>query len=447
MEKPTNFQRSLIPEIVAWSRNPRKKPLILQGARQVGKTWLLRYLGESEFEDTAYFNFDRQPDLSQLFEQTKEVDRLIENLSLVRGKTIRPNETLIVFDEIQECGAALNSLKYFCENAPQYHVAAAGSLLGVTLGKERSFPVGKVEFLQVHPLRFSEFLSQAEPSLATYLDRMDGIAPVPDIFFNRLIEKLRNYFISGGMPKAASTLLETLNPQKTQNVQQNILKSYQLDFSKHVPVKDIARIGYLWNSIPSQLAKENKKFFYRAVKTGARAREYEEALLWLVQAGLVQKVNRCVKPHLPLSGYDDLSSFKLYLVDTGLLRSMSHLDPSVFLEKNRIFTEFKGSLTENFILQHLIAQFDVPPRYWVSRGNAEVDFLIQYKNFIIPCEVKADTNIRSKSLSVYNEKFNPPIRIRYSLKNLSLDNDLLNIPLFLADKTRFLLDLVLDSTR
>lgn len=434
------FKRDLNTELLRWKNHPTRKPLVLQGARQTGKTYLLKALGASAFKDTAYFNFEEQPDLKQFFENTKDVKRIVQNLALVHGKEISSENTLIIFDEVQECNAALNSLKYFCENAPQYAVSAAGSLLGITLGKESSFPVGKVEFLQMYPLSFSEFLAEADVSLSNYVKQVDDIANIPDIFFNPLLEKFRTYFISGGMPEAAATLLESMNPEETQKVLRNILNAYQLDFSKHAPAKDIARIGYIWNSIPSQLAKENKKFLYQVVKTGARAREYEDALLWLVQAGLVQKVNRCNKPHLPLSAYDDLSAFKLFLLDIGLLRVMAQLDALVFTEKNRIFTEFKGSLTENYILQSLVSQFSVSPRYWASEGRAEVDFLIQYKNQIIPCEVKADENIRSKSLSAYTEKYNPPIRIRFSLRNLSLDGGLLNIPLFMADRTRHFID-------
>lgn len=437
------FKRNISADLKSWKNKTRRKPLVLQGARQVGKTFLLRLLGETEFSDTAYFNFEEQPDLKQFFENTKDVKRIIQNLSLVYGKEILPESTLIIFDEIQECNSALNSLKYFYENSPEYAIASAGSLRGITLGKENSFPVGKVEFLQIYPMSFYEFLMEADPSLAHYVSRLDDVANVPDIFFNPLLEKLRMYFISGGMPEAASTLLETMNVEETQKNLQDILKAYQLDFSKHAPSKDINRIGYVWNSISSQLARENKKFLYQVLKTGARAREYEDALLWLVQAGLVHKVNRNIKPYLPLSAYDDLSAFKLYFLDVGLLRSLAQLEAPVFTEQSRLFTEFKGALTENYILQSLLTQFTVPPRYWTSAGTAEVDFLIQYKNKIIPCEVKADENIRSKSLISYTQKFKPELRIRFSLRNLSFDGGLLNIPLFLADQTSKFIDKVL----
>ena len=430
------FNRAISADLLKWKAKAKRKPLVLQGARQVGKTFLLKALGSSAFQDTAYFNFEEQPNLKQFFENTKDVKRIVQNLSLVYGKEINPKKTLIIFDEIQECNTALNSLKYFRENAPEYAVAAAGSLLGIRLGKESSFPVGKVEFLQVHPLSFSEFLQEADSGMAQYVGQLNGVTTIPDIFFNTLLEKFRTYFISGGMPEAAVTLVEGMSLKDTQKVLNDILNSYELDFSKHAPTKDIARIRHVWNSIPAQLAKENKKFLYQTLRSGARAREYEDALLWLIQAGLVHKVNRCNKPHLPLTAYDDLSAFKLFLFDVGLLRSLAQLDAGVFSEKNKIFTEFKGSLTENYILQSLLPQFDVTPRYWASEGIAEVDFLIQYKNHIIPCEVKADENVKSKSLAVYNQKYEPPLRIRFSLRNLSFDGGLLNIPLFMADYTK-----------
>ncbi len=439
------FIRKTNHDLTEWARRRGRKPLVLQGARQVGKTFLLKSLGKSTFSDTAYFNFEEQPELQQLFINTKDVNRIIHNLSLVHGREIHTHDTLIIFDEIQECIPALNTLKYFNENAPEYTVAAAGSLLGITLGRESSFPVGKVEFLHVHPLSFSEFLTQADSALSQYLESSIDLSPVADIFFNKLLEKFQSYLISGGMPEAAVTLLETENLANVEKVLQDILRAYELDFSRHAPAKEIARINHLWKSIPSQLAKENRKFLYQVVKTGARAREYENALLWLIQSGLICKVSLCKKPHLPMSAYDDLSAFKIYMVDVGLLRRLSQLDPRIFAQQNAIFTEFKGALAENYILQSLLPQFDVTPRYWVSEGMAEVDFLIQYKNQIIPCEVKSGENARSKSLSVYGEKYAPPLRIRYSLKNLSLDGDLLNVPLFLADHTRRFLDDILND--
>ncbi len=444
MEK-VDFKRRLIADLTRWKHSAYRKPLLLMGARQVGKTSLLKAFGASEFKHTAYFNFEERPELAQFFEKTKDVTRILQNLSLIHGATITPGDTLIIFDEIQECRPALNTLKYFHENAPEYIVAGAGSLLGITLGKEGSFPVGQVDFLSVHPLIFSEFLLGLNPSLSKYLESFEQIEPIPDLFFNDLVEKFKMYFISGGLPEPASTLLETNDLELVQRQLSNIQNAYALDFSKHTATKDIPKIGFIWNSLPSQLARENKKFMFQAVKTGARARDYEDALLWLTQAGLVHKVSRCIKPNLPLSAYDDLSAFKIYLLDVGLLRNLAQLDPMAFKEGNRLFTEFKGALTENYILQAVLLQFETTPRYWTSEGIAEVDFLIQYKNTIIPVEVKSDENIRSKSLSYYHKTYSPPLRIRYSLKNLNLNDGVLNIPLFMADYTRHLIDIAMRS--
>jgi len=435
------IKRTILKKLTAWKHAVDRKPLILQGARQVGKTWLLTHFGAAEFDNVAYFNFEEQPDLKQFFENTKDVPRIVQNLSLVHGQPILPQKTLIIFDEIQECNDALNTLKYFCENAPEYAVASAGSLLGVALPRGNSFPVGKVDFLHLNPVCFSEFLSAADAKLFDYLESIDRIEPLPDIFFHPLVEKLKMYFICGGMPEAVVALLEKQDTEKTQQVLQNIINAYSLDFSKHAENKEIPKLNYLWSSIPSQLARDNKKFLYQAVKQGARSREYEDALLWLSHAGLVHRIFRISKPGLPLSAYDDLSAFKLYLIDVGLLRRLSYLDPIAIREGNRLFMEFKGALSENFILQHLIANFEGTPRYWTSGSQAEVDFLIQVKNDIIPIEVKSDENIRSKSLSVYNDLYQPPVRIRYSLKNLKKNDSLLNIPLFMVDYTEKLLRL------
>lgn len=435
------IKRTIQRKLTAWRQAPGRKPLILQGARQVGKTWLLKHFGASEFDGVAYFNFEEQPDLKQFFENTKDVSRIIQNLSLVHGQPILPQKTLIIFDEIQECNDALNTLKYFYENAPEYAVASAGSLLGVAMSRGNSFPVGKVDFLQLNPVCFSEFLSAADPKLVDYLESIDRIEPLLDIFFHPLVDKLKMFFVCGGMPEAVVALLEKQDIERTQQVLQNIINAYGLDFSKHADNKEIPKINHLWSSIPSQLARDNKKFLYQTVKHGARAREYEDALLWLSHAGLVHRIFRISKPGLPLSAYDDLSAFKLYLIDVGLLRRLSLLDPIAIREGNRLFMEFKGALTENYILQHLVASFEGIPRYWTSGSQAEVDFLIQVKNDIIPIEVKSDESIRSKSLSVYNDLYQPPIRLRYSLKNLKKDDGLLNIPLFMVDYTEKLLAL------
>jgi len=298
------INRNLTGQLVRWKDKPGRKPLILQGIRQVGKTWLLKNFGRKYFSDVAYFNFDKHKEIRQFFSTTKDPQRIIENLSLVHGRAILPNKTLIIFDEIQECTDALNSLKYFQEEAPVYSIACAGSLLGVALSRGASFPVGKVEFMNIHPVTFSEFLNEAAPELAGYLNQIDKAEPIPDIFFNPLCEKLKMYFISGGMPESVVTMLENMDISATQDVLHSVINSYLLDFSKHVDNKDVPKITYIWNSLPSQLARENKKFLYQTVRPGARAREYEDALLWLVNAGLALRINCSSKPFIPLTSYD-----------------------------------------------------------------------------------------------------------------------------------------------
>ncbi|MDD5568747.1 MAG: ATP-binding protein [Candidatus Omnitrophica bacterium] len=438
------MRRTILNKLISWKSSEQRKPLILKGVRQVGKTWLLREFGKKYYENTAYFNFDEQSGLKQYFETDKDARRIIKNLALINGAPILPGKTLIIFDEIQECNAALNALKYFCENAPEYHVVCAGSLLGIRVSKPESFPVGKVEFLTVHPMTFTEFLwASKEEKLIQYIDNIDSLDQIPDIFFNQLHEKLKMYFITGGMPESVRAWAEEQDIARVQKVLQDILNAYELDFSKHAEIKDIAKLGLIWSSIPSQLSKENKKFIYRAVKEGVRAREYEGALTWLCNAGLAYKIYRNTKPGLPVSAYDDPGAFKLYLVDAGLLRRLALLDPVSFNEGNRLFSEFKGALSENYILQSLAAQYEGLPRYWSSGATAEVDFMIQRGNDILPIEVKSDENVRGKSFALYNQKYAPLIRVRFSLKNLKKDGNLVNIPMFLADHLDKLIGLAL----
>lgn len=436
------FDRNILAQLQAWTARPTPKPLLLKGARQVGKTSLLKWYGQTHYSKTAYFNFDRQPDLKQFFELTKDPLRIIQNLSLVAGFPIEPKNTLIIFDEIQECKEALNSLKYFEELEESFHLVGAGSLLGVTLGNFSSFPVGKVDFLELFPLTFMEFLSQKDSEMANYLESIQAIGPIPDYFFNRILESFRLYMISGGMPEAAKELVESADLQRVEDLLDNINQAYELDFSKHVPARDIQKINFIWNSIPSQLAKENKKFLYQVVKPGARAREYEDALTWLIQAGLVYKVNRVTKVGVPLSVYQDLTAFKIYFLDMGLLRRKARLQPAAILNPTELFSEFKGALAENYVLQSLLVQFGELPYYWTSDGKAEVDFLLSYQNEILPVEVKSGENTRSRSLSVYDQENNPRVKLRFSMKNLINQDGLINIPLFMADRTRDLLDLV-----
>lgn len=429
--------RDISAELSAWKKRSRRKPLILNGIRQVGKTWILKEFGRTEYKNTVYINFENNSEFKEFFETTKNPERILENLSLAIGKPIHKEDTLIIFDEIQECPKALTALKYFCEEAPEYHVAAAGSLLGITLSKPESFPVGKVEFFEVYPLTFSEFLrADKSENLIQYLESVQKLEPLPDAFFNPLTEKLRIYLLTGGMPEAVNAWCETHNIEEVDRELDNILTAYERDFAKHMTPSDYPKASLIWDSVPSQLAKENKKFMYKTVKEGARAREYENALEWLKSAGLIYKIFKSTRPGLPVSAYDEISSFKIYMADTGLLRKKAHLYPQTMLVGNKLFSEFKGALTENYILQSLIQQCESVPRYWaVDNPPYEVDFLVQFENSIIPVEVKSDTNLQSKSLRKYKEKYaaDTPLRVRFSLANLKLDDDVLNIPLFMAD--------------
>ena len=421
----------------AWKTAKYRKPLILNGVRQVGKTWVLKEFGRRQYSSVAYFNFEESEEYRQFFETTKDVNRILQNLIMASGQNIKPHETLIIFDEIQECNKALNTLKYFCENAPEYHVACAGSLLGVALSKPASFPVGKVDFIDALPMTFTEFLiANGDGNLAEYISRAGTLEPVPEAFFNPLYEKLKMYFVTGGMPEAVRAWAEDRDVEMVQKALSNIIGDYERDFAKHAEKKDYPKLSLIWKSIPSQLSRENKKFIYKAVKEGARAREYEDALQWLCDTALVSKIYRSTAPGLPISAYDDLTAFKLYLVDVGLLRRLSLLSTEAFKEGNRLFTEFKGALSENYILQALTGQIEAPPRYWATDSpRYEVDFVIQRNNDIIPVEVKSEGNILSTSLKKYGEKYGDKVklRVRFSMQNLKLDGDVLNIPLFMAD--------------
>ena len=373
----------------------------------------------------------------------------MQNLMFASGQSIKPEKTLIIFDEVQDCPKVINSMKYFCENAPEYHIACAGSLLGIALAKPSSFPVGKVNFMQIDPMTFAEFLTaNGDENLVKYMESIERIEPLPDAFFNPLYEKLKMYYVTGGMPESVLMWTQARDVSAMQNTLSDIIDAYERDFAKHPDVSEFPKISMIWKSIPSQLARENKKFLYKVVKEGARAREYENALQWLVDARLVHKIYRSSTPGLPMSAYDDLSAFKIYLADVGVLRRLAQLAPTAFTEGNRLFTEFKGSLTENFVLQTLLTQFEVTPRYWAQNNPPyEVDFLIQRENEIFPVEVKAEGNIRSKSLKKFKELFPDKVklRVRFSLDNLKLDDDVLNIPLFMADYTDRLLGLALNT--
>ena len=426
------MKRFILDELIKWKQSKYRKPLILKGARQIGKTYILKQFGEENYEGVAYFNFDHDEDLYNLFSNTKNPKRLLEQLSFIYGKAIIPGKTLIIFDEIQECPDALNSLKYFQEEANEYHIACAGSLLGIRLS-HTSFPVGKVEFLNMYPMSFSEFLIADNcKNLVEYMKSIKEIETIPDIFFNQLEEKLKAYFIIGGMPEAVNIWVNEKNMELVNNVQENILKAYESDFSKHTQNSEANKISLIWNSIPSQLAKENKKFLYQTIKEGARAREYENALNWLNDANLIYKIYNVTKTNFPLKAYNDLSSFKIYMNDVGLLKRMANLDSRIVIEGNKLFEEFKGAFTENYVLNMLCNIFDSVPNYFTFDRH-EIDFVIQYKNKTIPIEVKANKSVNNISLTRYNEKYDNDISIRFSMNNLKKDGKVINIPLFLIE--------------
>lgn len=424
------MERKIIKKLIEWKLDSNRKPLIIRGARQVGKTYIIKQFGRENYDGVAYFNFDHDTELYNLFESTKDPNRILEQLAFIYGKAIIPEKTLIVFDEIQECPNALNALKYFEEEANEYHIISAGSLLGIRLS-HTSFPVGKVDFLDMYPMTFIEFLeADGCKNLVEYMESINEIQNIPNIFFERLSEKLKAYFIIGGMPEVVSSWVQEKDMEKVNKIQQNILRAYESDFSKHTSNSEANRISIIWNSIPSQISKENKKFLYQVAKEGARAREYEGALNWLKDANIVNKIYNVTKPSMPLVSYNDLSAFKIYVNDVGLLRRMTDLDSKIVIEGDKLFEKFKGALTENYVLQELTAM-GLKPYYFTFDNRYEIDFMLQYKNEIIPIEVKSSENVNNTSLKVYNEKYNPKTRVRFSMRNLNKDDNLVNIPLFM----------------
>lgn len=426
------MKRFISEKLIEWKSSNTRKPLILKGARQVGKTYILKEFGKNNYENVAYFNFDHDDGLAGLFINTKDPIRIIEQLSLVDGHKINKETTLIIFDEIQECPNALNSLKYFCEEANEYHVVCAGSLLGIRLSKT-SFPVGKVDFLNLYPMTFSEFLiADNSSNLVEVMKQTKNIKEIPKIFESQLLEKLKTYYIVGGMPEVVFSWVNDKDIEKVNIIQKNILNSYENDFSKHIEASEANKVSLIWNGIPSQLARENKKFVYQVVKEGARAREYEGALNWLKDADLINKcflVNKCA---FPLKAYQNLSAYKIYMNDIGLLRRMSNLDSSIILEGNKLLEEFKGSFTENYVANVLSYLFNESPNYFTF-NRQEIDFVIQRKNKIIPIEVKSDKSTNHNSLTKYNNKNDNEISFRFSLNNLNKDGKIVNIPLYFIE--------------
>lgn len=422
--------RIAIEKLYKWKNSKRRKPLIIEGARQVGKTWLMKEFGEQAYADTVYINFDSNSRMADLFSADLDTDRLIMGLELYAGRKINPDNTLLIFDEVQEVPRALASLKYFYENAPQYHIVCAGSLLGIALHQGTSFPVGKVDFLKLYPLSFSEFL------MATGNERFAELLKNQDYemitsFKQTYIDALKHYYFVGGMPEAVQSFAESKDFNEVRAIQKRILAAYEQDFSKHAPNEIVPKIRMLWNSIPSQLARENKKFIYGLVREGGRAREYETAIMWLSDCGLVHRVSRVNAAGIPLKAYEDLKAFKLFIVDVGLLGCMTGLRQRTLLDGDDLFVEFKGALTEQYVCQQLKTIEDLGVYYYTNdRGSCEIDFVVDTGEQIVPIEVKAETNLRAKSLKTYRERFEPELSVRTSMADYKKEDWLLNLPLY-----------------
>ena len=427
------MKRLALQNLIKWKNNSQRKPLIIRGTRQVGKTWLMKEFGKREYKKIAYINFENSKVLQSLFNQNFEIDRIITALQIESNTTIDKN-TLIILDEIQEAKGAITSLKYFYENAPEYSVISAGSLLGVSFHKKTSFPVGKVEFLDLYPLSFIEFLlANKQDSLLELLYKGDW--QLVSNFRDKYINLLRQYYFVGGMPEVVNTFIQNKDYKAVRKIQKQILSGYELDFSKHAPYEIVPRIRLVWNSIPAQLAKENRKFIYSVLKSGARAKDYELALAWLIDSGLVNKVCRISKPNIPLKGYEDFNAFKLFINDVGLLSAMVNIDLKTLLEGNKMFTEFKGALTEQYVLQQLKSSGNEVVYYWsAEKSKAEVDFIIQNNSSIYAIEVKAEENLQAKSLKTLYQKFPKINAIRSSMSNFRKEEWLINLPLFAVFK-------------
>ncbi|HBK32463.1 MAG TPA: ATPase [Porphyromonadaceae bacterium] len=417
-----------------WKQKNTRKPLIIRGARQVGKTWLMKEFAKTEYENFAYVNFEDNQQLKTLFLNDFDIPRILLAIQIATGIKPEPNKTLIIFDEIQEAERALTSLKYFRENAPEYHIIAAGSLLGIALHENTSFPVGKVEFLDLYPLSFTEFLEAlGEHDLNNLIQTQQWV--MINAFKTKYIELLKQYYYVGGMPEVVSSYAMNQDFSEIRQIQQHILNSYEQDFLKHAPADVVPRIRMVWNSVPAQLSKENRKFIYGLIKQGARAKEFELALAWLTDCGLIHKINRVSKPALPLKAYEDMGAFKLYLLDIGLLGAMANLDVKTLLDGNLIFSEFKGALTEQYVLQQLVTDAEISIFYWSSeKSNGEIDLLIQYKNEIVPIEVKAAENLQAKSLRAFAEKNKSKMAIRTSMSDFREETWLTNLPLYVINE-------------
>lgn len=429
-----DIERDIIEDFKQWKDSTGRKPILLKGARQIGKSWAIEKFGKQYFKYCVKFDFDRQPELKSVFQTTKEPQRILKELALYSDQPIIPGDTLIIFDEIQECEEAFNSLKYFCEEASEYHVIAAGSLLGVAVKRKRmTVPVGKVKVMRMYPISFKEFLRASDHTTYDYIDSMNSIHSLPEIILNKIQAEYRRYIVSGGMPEAVVAMLENKGTAELDAILQDILDLYELDFAKYAEPKEIPRIHAIWHSLPSQLAKENRKFIYKVVRSGARSKDYEDALMWLEDAGIIYRIYSVSKPGVPLSAYAQPDAFKVYACDCGLLRRLARLSASVITAPVANYTEFKGAMAENAVLQSMLAALNGElPYYWTSEGKAEIEFVCQWNEDVIPIEVKAEGNINGRSLSVYNTKFSPRLRIRFSMLNLQYNGNLLSSPSPLA---------------
>jgi len=435
------MKRTIFTQLQAWKYEIKRKPLILMGARQVGKTTLLKAFGEQEYKQVVYLNFEAMSSLSALFDSNLEPSKLLKAIELEMNTSIIPGETLLIFDEVQECPRALNSLKYFQESANEYHICAAGSLLGVKLAHTEGFPVGKVHFLHLYPLSFAEFLeAMGEEKLGNFIQTLEKIEPLPENIHQKLLDYFKVYLFVGGMPEAVAEYVDSENFDRVRNVQNEIITAYQLDFSKHAPKDQVIKISLIWDAIPSQLAKENKKFLYSLIRKSARAKEFEESLQWLSEAGLIHKVSNITTPKIPLHSYAIFDFFKIYLVDVGLLAAMSNLSAKTIIHGDDLFQEFKGSFVENYIAQELVRTHQTL-YYWTSEGKAELDFVFYHDDQVFPLEVKSGHSQKKKSLRVYADKYKPLLLIRSSPMNLKQDGEILNCPLYLVGELNHLIGL------
>ncbi|MBR4633301.1 MAG: ATP-binding protein [Elusimicrobia bacterium] len=426
------MKRYAIKQLLEWKNNPNKKPLIIEGARQVGKTWLMQEFGKNEYRQVAYINFENNLQMKMVFDMDLDPKRIIQDIGLNTNLTINPKDTLIIFDEIQECPRALTSLKYFNETAPEYSIIAAGSMLGVTLHKGTSFPVGKVDFMTLYPMSFVEFLEAiGEERFIPFMEKLDF--QTISVFKDVIVRLLKHYFYIGGMPEAVQDFVINKDFIRVKDIQNKILKSYEMDFSKHIDSNLVEKIKLLWNSIPAQLSKENKKFIYGAIKKGARANDFELAIAWLRDCGLIYQVHRVNKPIDPLKFYEDFSAFKIFILDIGLFCNLSNVSSSLLIENKKIFEEFNGALTEQYVLQQLKTK-EKNIFYWsTDTSRSEIDFMIQSEENVIPIEVKSTINLQAKSLKFFREKFKPKISVRTSLADYKKTDDLYDIPLYMIE--------------